>query len=540
MAINEESARKVIKFLLQDDEYNYRRWIPIIRNFNFEQIKNLLNGKNDENNSNIYNVSKPDIFNNLILKFENYSKIILKWYEKEDYYKYLKQLWINYICIEDINDENIIKTEQDLIKYLESNKIPYSQWPNDVKVEFKEAVNETICTYIHEKEFKDEFNRQHALLAQSYNSMKKYLDSFQNIFPDTDKESKNQCKLMENTLLSTIVGGVFSLIASGFIHTAKENINYKCFESYLVKQIIQYIPNKADAKKIAADIIINCRNQCGTLKWAIEQSGCWDVFCNYDGVTFLENCDNYNKKSLSLNLDGKESENISLLEKVKCVFKSQITCGLVAAASLLNLILSIKQFNDAQKLIEQISKSKNSYELDLKRIKTNFKNHLKELNLNGLNVYQFIDRINYFRDIIEKDKIELEYLLLKIKTDIERLKYKKNESIKGAVFSGFLAAFAGIGAVITSGGISAIYSLSAFGNLVPLATSVNTAHDCAVLIDELIKIQKETENEIKEIQKAIDNLNLKIKQKNCSLPTFYQEFNQVLEKQSEQFKINYF
>jgi len=540
MAINKESARKVIKFLLQDDEYNYRRWIPIIRNFNFEQIKNLLNGKNDENSSNIYNVSKPDIFNNLILKFENYSKIILKWYEKEDYYKYLKQLWINYICIEDINDENIIKTEQDLIKYLESNKIPYSQWPNDVKVEFKEAVNETICTYIHEKEFKDEFNRQHALLDQSYNSMKKYLDSFQNIFPDTDKESKNQCKLMENTLLSTIVGGVFSLIATGFIHTAKENINYKCFESYLVKQIIQYIPNKADAKKIAADIIIKCRNQCGTLNWAIEQSGCWDVFCNYDGVTFLENCDNYNKKSLSLNLDGKESENISLLEKVKCVFKSQITCGLVAAASLLNLILSIKQFNDAQKLIEQIAKSKNSYELDLKRIKTNFKNHLKELNLNGLNVYQFIDRINYIRDIIEKDKIELEYLLLKIKTDIERLKYKKNESIKGAVFSGFLAAFAGIGAVITSGGISAIYSLSAFGNLVPLATSVNTAHDYAVLIDELIKIQKETENELKEIQKAIDNLNLKIKQKNCSLPTFYQEFNQVLEKQSEQFKINYF
>lgn len=202
--------------------------------------------------------------------------------------------------------------------------------------------------------------------------------------------------------------------------------------------------------------------------------------------------------------------------------------------------MSIKQFNDAQKLIEQIAKSKNSYELDLKRIKTNFKNHLKELNLNGLNVYQFIDRINYIRDIIEKDKIELEYLLLKIKTDIERLKYKKNESIKGAVFSGFLAAFAGIGAVITSGGISAIYSLSAFGNLVPLATSVNTAHDCAVLIDELIKIQKETENELKEIQKAIDNLNLKIKQKNCSLPTFYQEFNQVLEKQSEQFKINYF
>ena len=48
MKINEECARKVIDFLLKDDVYDYKRWNSIIKKFDFEKIKNLLNGIRDE------------------------------------------------------------------------------------------------------------------------------------------------------------------------------------------------------------------------------------------------------------------------------------------------------------------------------------------------------------------------------------------------------------------------------------------------------------------------------------------------------------
>jgi hypothetical protein len=42
MAFNEQSARKIIEFLLKDDCYEYKRWLKQITKFNAEQIKNLL------------------------------------------------------------------------------------------------------------------------------------------------------------------------------------------------------------------------------------------------------------------------------------------------------------------------------------------------------------------------------------------------------------------------------------------------------------------------------------------------------------------
>ena len=57
----------------------------------------------------------------------------------------IKQLWLNYICIEDINE--IIKNnpnDEKLINFLGADNINYSKWPAEVKKEFKEAIQETI------------------------------------------------------------------------------------------------------------------------------------------------------------------------------------------------------------------------------------------------------------------------------------------------------------------------------------------------------------------------------------------------------------
>ena len=65
MSFNEESARKIIEYLLEDDVDDYSRWLPFIEDFNSEQIEKLLKGERNYE----YPVKNKDIFNNLVLKF---------------------------------------------------------------------------------------------------------------------------------------------------------------------------------------------------------------------------------------------------------------------------------------------------------------------------------------------------------------------------------------------------------------------------------------------------------------------------------------
>ena len=141
MSFNEEVERKIIMFLLKDDIYDFKRWIPLTEKFNSEEKQNLFKGKRDYK----YPVKNREVFNKLLLKFDNFSTILSKWYEKEVNYVYIKQLWLNYICIEDINE--IIKNnpnDEKLINFLGADNINYSKWPAEVKKEFKEAIQETI------------------------------------------------------------------------------------------------------------------------------------------------------------------------------------------------------------------------------------------------------------------------------------------------------------------------------------------------------------------------------------------------------------
>ena len=67
-----------------------------------------------------------------------------------------------------------------------------------------------------------------------------------------------------------MVGSLFGTVASQFITSANTSINNKLLEKCLVKQIMQYIPDKCDAKKIALDIIKNCQKKEGNVNWVVR------------------------------------------------------------------------------------------------------------------------------------------------------------------------------------------------------------------------------------------------------------------------------
>lgn len=117
---NEFKARKLTKTLLEQDVKKYKKFIPDINSMNSESFEKLFTGDNDYN----YNIENRD-FKELGKKFNNYHTIIEEWYENEDDYLYIKELWSPYICIEELGE----KEENEIEEYLMKNKINLKKWP---------------------------------------------------------------------------------------------------------------------------------------------------------------------------------------------------------------------------------------------------------------------------------------------------------------------------------------------------------------------------------------------------------------------------
>jgi hypothetical protein len=119
IGINEEKARDLVYYLLENDASVFKKLIPEIKAMDSESFENLFrgipfNGKNSENGYN-YNVHNKKQFENLLDKFDNFWIILDDWYLDKTYYQYIKDLWINYISIEKIQKKNIMFAEMGYI-----------------------------------------------------------------------------------------------------------------------------------------------------------------------------------------------------------------------------------------------------------------------------------------------------------------------------------------------------------------------------------------------------------------------------------------
>lgn len=528
MSFNEESARKIIDYLLEDDIDDYNRWLPCIEEFNSEQLEKLLNGERTYQ----YPVKNKDIFLKLVLKFDNFAVITLKWYQKEENYKYLKQLWLQYICIEEIRRlQKEDKDGQKLTDYLERKKINYSQWPKEVKEEFKKCAKRTVGSAIYEEEFKKTLNEEHSLFNNAFKSITELKNYMANLFKDIDKKSQELFEKNNNSVISTLVGGVFGIVTTELISKAKERIDYKCFENFLVKQIQEYAIDKCDAKKIAADIIKS--NVCpvdGVFQWKASSSKLLDMDSTWDFRTSNGDFDFY-EKIMDLKLEGKENETISLTKKISTIFKSNLVCGLVTVVSFANLGFSAYKFHQISKLTETVAGKE--YENQLKVIKKKFREHLNELDLTGDTIH-YLAKINYVKNNIESDLKELEELIVKIDADIKLYKKERNESIASLAVSIFFGGSAAVGSFVATGGLSTgFYIASLVSNIMSGTVNAINIKNCISSIEELEKIKKEAEEEKKIMEQKIDELKLKGKQKELYFPDYYKQFEEIVQKQNK-------
>ncbi len=550
MTFNEAKAKAFINFLLENDTYEYRRWIPIIKEFNSSQIENLLHGRIQNGEIN-YPVKNANIFNKLIQKFDNFEKIIEKWYDKEEYYQYIKPLWLKYICIEQINE--YLQNNEDLTNYLNSNSINYSQWPEQIKQEFKGLVQKTVGSQIYDANIK--LQEECSGFKECYSIMNNILNSFNNLFKEADSDSLKNFESLKDKNIRYIIKSLLSLFSaglSGVSFSLNKDINYKKTKQFLVKSISEVITDKGEAKEIAKDIIKkNLKmDKEGVLKWSAGFSK--EKASNCKGNTILKNCE-YSSKEITIDLSKKNDENISFGKSLKIFFKNKVFQGFVLAASVINLGFSIKEHIDTSKIIESINtkiegekgeKGKNEvkgYKDKLKEIKIKFEEYIKEVNFkNWEDDDEFLlSKLSYVKNNVENCNKELLQLITEIKTYIKQLEYEKKKSIIGLSISGISGALGVIGIVATGGVSYIINGLNIFCNLTSGGTYIHNIYNCCEIIEKLEDILKMAEKDNEEIQEFIKKLNEDIKQKEFSFPNFYPEIKKIYDKQQIKMK-NYF
>ena len=421
---NEEMARFLVKNLLESDCETYKNLIPQIDSLNSEDFYNLFKGIKYEHDD----LYKQD-FDDLVLKFNNFSKIINNFYKEPKYYSALKDLWINNVCIEDLG-QNAEKSE-DFIKKIKSLTDKYEEWPKDFQNDFYKLVKNTKNTKIYQ--LKEKFEKEY----NSYYQLTKELIKLKHYYKK-ESEEKQYEKASDN-----ILNGIISAIS--IIYTASNFLGYtdKIFEKakaakgLLAKQeVLSYI----DINLIDSNSNFTPMQIFNGLKKTIEndvgeQSYILNVNCfGFEWVKSTEDSD-YNSYKCCLDprceaftVDGDiKCPEVHFLDEFRSFLEDELSSYGILIASFLNLGWSFMNFRE----IEKDFKKLNEYDKNLEEIRSDFYGHKNLMKDLPNKIEEAIEYINNILSYIKQDIKRLDDHIKNIQNDIEKQKSMQNKSLIG-------------------------------------------------------------------------------------------------------------
>ena len=236
---NLKKKKECIKMLIEDDIAIYNQFLPKIEKMTDEEIENLFAG-----NCKYFESESNNQFKMLVYKFQNFSILLFQWYNKTDAMKYLKELWENYICFEDLRNLN-----QEQLEAFMNEKTTYKNWPTSIKNEYKISIRNTQDTII--SELKNSFKNLSEFEKNLYNSLEDLIKAFSAKLKSMMDSCNNyiHSNFKGELNLNNIADGVLGLIdfISGiedFISISKEVKQFEEFKDKLEKIVEDFNSNK--------------------------------------------------------------------------------------------------------------------------------------------------------------------------------------------------------------------------------------------------------------------------------------------------------
>lgn len=451
-------AKKLVKLCLSNDILYGKYLTPILKldDSNFEE---LFIGNSDIN----YNIGTKEEFMHLVLKFEDYNKIMYNFYKDKSKHKDLSNLWKGNISIISLCDLSYNELTRKLDNMLISTNFKYELI--NLLRKTTESQSESIFGYLQNKG-----SYIYHLLSFAKNEEKSL-----NINSEGNSQNCNQSYISN-------LHGIFEKIITCSLPFIKEYLN----------GLENLDPlSKNELKK---DMKINSKLKNMILK----------MFEKKNSNSYIHT------KLLDLINDFKYKETIeNLFENAKNkVFCNPLFNICYLALSFLNLIDNIKSYTNT---INEYKNKRKIFSRELSNIFSDFERHRDELNILDLdNTKESLEKIREIHSKIYSDKMRLANLINQIKTNISNKKnQKKKNGIDIAI--GCVGILVGIVGLAFPSGIG--YKLCAGGGV--LLNSVSICYKSK----EIVEINKELDAYIKmynqglEKEKEIDNLLREIEKK---------------------------
>lgn len=281
-------------------------------------------------------------------------------------------------------------------------------------------MKKTFGTLIYEDTIKNELNEKYSQFKKCYKEIAKVKNSFKNIKKDAEVEAQKQYEKIDKDTNFQLAKSFLSLAIPTIIKDAFSSIKSMKQQQYLMRQILGYITDKNDAKKIAKDVMKYMNHHDENIITWLANNKCILDFDYIDNSTRVLGS---GRAEMTFYLSDLKSETLSFKQQLSTIFNSNIFTGIVVIASAINLIISIKEYNDVSKLTKEISDKK--YSKQIENIKEQFNKHINELNLRDGDYNQIIENINKVKKNIEDDKKNLAKIIIEINKDIKILEDKK-------------------------------------------------------------------------------------------------------------------
>ena len=506
-----EQKRKFAIFLVSSDINIFKRHLEEVRQLSDEEFNELFEGNTDFN----FNVNNKKQFKQLVQKFEDNNDLIQDFYNKEEYYSCVLQIWRKNILqkLKGANNKN--EQEQILI----DNNIDTSKWDEEFRNDFQSIINT--------KPIKDLAERMKNYIEADYGNFDELIKTANKCKNRVKKSEKNHCNMVFGANLNTSMNRIFKEFVPKFLKNITNEIENipSLFKKKEKEKAIDEVKSKMLSSTEEEKLI-------DEIKKIYEESETEknDLGSFFDVNKEFEQLNNLSQKfneehpddefNALLDLEDESTENNGLKfeglkfeEKANAVFSNKMIKHAILGISLANATYSVLHCTNTlmnYKLFSQEFRER------LDSIKKNFEKHQSNVKLIPDDIDEAIQQVIKCGQDFNQDLEDIEELINDINSAIKGVKNERNSSILNLIGSSGGLLIGLFGFAVTKGDDRFEYATASLADVLAIAAnSTDIAfqskllNDYANFLEEAKKIKENINEEIDKLRKKFKELSVK-------------------------------
>jgi hypothetical protein len=485
-----DQKRKFVVFLLSSDLNVFKKHLEEVRQLSDNEFNELFEGNTDFN----FSVNNIKQFKQLVQKFEDNKELLEQFYNKEEYYDYVLQIWKKNILqkLKEPND----KKEKDQI--LIDNKIDTSKWDDEFKNDFQSIINT--------KPIKELAERMKNYIEADYGNFDELIKNVNKCKNRVKKTEKNHCNLILGANLNTSMNRVLKEFVPKFLKDITneiENIPF-LFKKKEKEKAIDEVKSKMLSSTEEKELIDEIKKIYEKSETEKNDLGFFDVNKEFEQLNNLSHKFNeehpddefdelFDLGNESTENNGLKFEGLKFEEKANAVFSNKMIKHAILGISLANSTYSVLHCANTlmnYKLFSQEFRER------LDSIKNNFEKHQSNVKLIPDDIDEAIQQVIKCGQDFNQDLEDIEELINDINNAINGVKTERNSSILNLIGSSGGLIIGIFGLAVTKGDDRVEYATASLADV--LAIVANSTD--IVFQSKLLKEYAEFLNEAKKFK----------------------------------------